>query len=108
MSNLKCAIRDYRGNSSILIGPRASGKSTLINQLIRQLQEQNTTTTTIDSLILYGSLFSETQSVLRFLLGKLRAKLGESDPQNNDEEISEYVRRITCNIKDLNLNLLKS
>lgn len=100
MSNLKCATRDYRGNSSILIGPRASGKSTLVNQLISQLKDQTISTTIIDSIILYGSLFSETQSVLRFLLGKLKSKIEgyelgvdnfiESE-NNNDEEISEYV-----------------
>jgi GTPase SAR1 family protein len=95
LSNLRCAVNDYRGNSSILIGPRSSGKSTLIKQLITEIKIENYSSHVIESLILQGSIFSETQSVLKYLLGKfkglLNGKLTEIIEETS-EDLSEYVR----------------
>lgn len=94
LSNLKCAVNDYRGNSSILIGPRSSGKSTLIKQLITGIKEVNASSHVIESLILQGSIFSETQSVLKYLLGKFKAMVNGGIveiAEESTEDLSEYV-----------------
>lgn len=98
MSNLKCAVNDNRGNSSILIGPRASGKTTLIKQLITETVANNDSTHTIETLTMQGAIFSETQSVLKYLLGKLKTIVsGQSvieDHQSEDlNDLSEYVSK---------------
>lgn len=89
-------MSDYRGNSSILIGPRSSGKSTLIKQLIAGIKEENESSHVIESLILQGSIFSETQSVLKYLLWKFKGIVnGTSSNEIVDEtfeDLSEYVR----------------
>ena len=95
MSNLSCAVKDHRGNSSILIGPRASGKSTLIKQLIEKITRENGEAYQIENLTLQGSIFSETQSVLKFLLTKFRTILNCStivEEEESIEDMSEYVR----------------
>jgi len=92
---LKCAVHDYRGNSSILIGPRSSGKTTLIKQLITGIKEENNSSHFIDSLILQGSIFSETQSVLKYLLGKFKGIVNGTSVEIIDEsveDLSEYVK----------------
>lgn len=95
MSNLKCAVKDYRGNSSILIGPRSSGKSTLMKQFIAEVVEENSSSHNFDTLILQGSIFSETQSVLKYLLGKFKGMVTGSTANiidDSTEDLSEYVR----------------
>lgn len=98
LSNLKCAVSDYRGKSSILIGPRSSGKSTLIKQLITGIKEENVSSHFIDSLTLHGSIFSETQSVLKYLLGKFKAMVNGGTLteiiDESEEDLSEYVLKI--------------
>lgn len=100
LSNLRCAVNDYRGNSSILIGPRASGKTTLTKQLITQTISEHSSTHMIEIVTLQGSIFSETQSVLKYLLNKFKgivnggAVVEESDDIN---DLSEYV--INMNIQ---------
>lgn len=91
MSNLRCAVKDYRGNSSILIGPHASGKSTLIKQLTDSIRDENPQIK-IEKIILQGSIFAETQSVLKFLLTKMRELTNTTiSIIEEDEEISEFV-----------------
>lgn len=90
MSNLNCAVKDYRGNSSILIGPHASGKSTLIKQLTCAINQENVQ---IERITLQGSIFAETQSVLKFLLAKMKALTNSTcSIPLDDEEISEFVK----------------
>lgn len=93
LSNLSCAVQDHRGNSSILIGPRASGKSTLVRQLTEKLTLEHGKTHQIEHLTLQGAIFSETQSVLKFLLAKFKAIVdGASEIEDEPaEDLSEYV-----------------
>lgn len=52
----------------------------------------------IESLILQGSIFSETQSVLKYLLGKFKGIANGTRPNeiidetSESEDLSEYVR----------------
>lgn len=95
MSNFTCAVKDNRGNSSILIGPHASGKSTLIKQLIQKITIDHEETHQIENLILQGTIFSETQSVLKYLLtqvGGFVSGQGGGNEDINEEELSEFVR----------------
>ena len=94
MSNLNCAVNDNRGNSSILIGPRASGKSTLIKQLIEEInQKSDFKNHQIETLRLDGLIFAETRSVLNFLLSKFRSLLSVKNETELEEEedISEFM-----------------
>ena len=95
MSNLTCAVKDHRGNSSILIGPRASGKSTLVKQLNQKIKSEHEESHQIVNLTLQGSIFSETQSVLKFLLAKFKSIVnggGASVSEDeHTEDLSEYV-----------------
>ena len=95
MSNLSCAVKDHRGNSSILIGPRASGKSTLVKQLTEKITRDHCETHQMEILTLQGSIFSETQSVLKFLLAKFKSILSGSSVivDESMEDLSEYVSR---------------
>ena len=91
---MACAVKDHRGNSSILIGPRASGKSTLIKQLIDKIVQENSAAYQIESLTLQGAIFSETQSVLKFLLNKFKALVNSSSStvyEEDTEDLSEFV-----------------
>ena len=83
---MACAVKDHRGNSSILIGPRASGKSTLIKQLIDKVVQENSAAYQIESLTLQGAIFSETQSVLKFLLNKFKALVNSSSSTVYEED----------------------
>lgn len=92
LSNLKCALKDNRGNSSILIGPRASGKSSLIKQLVKETIEENCQTHQIETFTLQGLIFPETNSVLKFLLSKFRSLLNISETsEETEEDVSEFM-----------------
>lgn len=98
---MACAVKDLRGNSSILIGPRASGKSTLIKQLIDKVVQENSAAYQIESLTLQGAIFSETQSVLKFLLNKFKALVNSSSStvyEEDTEDLSEFVNDIDSDL----------
>jgi ABC-type cobalamin/Fe3+-siderophores transport system ATPase subunit len=81
-------LQDSRGNSTIVIGAHASGKTTLIKQVLRETSE-NEIVTVIE---LPGRVYEETQTALKFLLGQMRALLGIESRNDFDEaELSEFV-----------------
>ena len=96
---VSCAVNDYLGNSSILIGPRASGKSTLVKHILRDVAAAHEAVR-MESIFLHGSILSECQSALKFLLSKVKELVSgqkSSVPAtvdysaNPEEEFSEFV-----------------
>lgn len=86
LSNLRCGVKDNRGNSTILIGPRASGKSTLIKQIIEGIVRENSSSHKFEIVNLQGLIFSDTISVLKYLLSKF------ANGQDQDKDIeSEFM-----------------
>ncbi len=94
---LSCAVDDYLGNSSILIGSRASGKSTLVKRVLKEVAAGHEAIR-MESIHLYGSILSECQSALKFLMSKVRELVsGHKDTAavdfcvGSEEEFSEFV-----------------
>ena len=93
-----CAVKDYRGNSSILIGPHASGKSQLIKQVMNEIISEHSSNVRIETITLYGQIFPECQSVLRFMMDKVQQLIKprtsgrvEYSAPAEGEELSEFV-----------------
>lgn len=95
-SILNCAVKDNLGNSSILIGPRAAGKSTLVKRVLKEVCEANATVR-IEQIFLHGSILTECQSALKFLLSKVHPlvngpkSMAALDLSALEEEFSEFV-----------------
>ncbi len=89
-------MNDYLGNSSILIGPRASGKSTLIKHVLKEVSAANESVK-METIFLHGSILSECQSALKFLLSKVKELVSGQKgvavdySSSSEEEFSEFV-----------------
>ena len=94
---MSCAVNDRLGNSSILIGPRASGKSTLVKRVISEVADCHTSAR-LEPIFLHGSILSECQAALKFLLAQVQKLVNGPkdgvalDFSNAEEEFSEFVR----------------